>query len=102
MTERSLKITQIISLLTAAPPLAAFVYLLIALEHGEAEIIYGMLYIFLSVTVLCAAVAYAVSLIWLFIYWIKHDGVGNRALTLAAVLFPAILFAAIAAAFIMG
>ena len=99
MTERGLKISQIAALLTAAPPLAALVYLLIALERGEAEIVYGMLFVFLSVTGLCAAIAYAVSLIWLFIYWIKNGSVGNRALTLAAVLFPAILFAALAISF---
>ena len=102
MSERRLQISQIVALLTAAPPAAAYAALLIMLEHGQPEIVYGMMFAVLWVTGFCAAVAYAVSLIWLIVYWFKNGSVGNRALSLLAVVLPAILFAWIAAMFFAG
>ena len=102
MSERSLQISQIVALLTAAPLAAAYTAFLILLKIGQPEIIYGMMFVILWVTGFCAAVAYAVSLILLLIYLIKDGSVGNRALSLLAVALPAILFAWIAAMFFAG
>ena len=96
MSERSLQISQIVALLTAAPLAAAYTALLILLKIEQPEIIYGMMFVILWVTGFCAAVAYVVSLILLLIYLIKDGSVGNRALSLSAVVLPAILFALMA------
>ena len=102
MSERRLQISQIVALLTAAPPAATYAALLILLKVGQPEIVYGMMFVILWVTGFCAAVAYAVSLICLIVYRFKNGSVGNRALSLLAVALPAILFAWIAAMFFAG
>ena len=102
MSKRSLQISQIIALLTAAETAAEYLLLLIRLDQRQPEIIYGMLFPVLPVTGFLAAFAYAVSLIWLFIYRIKQGSFGNRSLSLMAVAIPAILFAWIAATFRAG
>ncbi len=100
MSEHGLKISQIIALLTTALAAGTFLYTLFA--HGLPEICYGLLFLILSVTGFCAAVAYAVSLIWLLIFWIKNDRVGNGKLTFAAVFLPAIFFVAAAIIYFTG
>ena len=102
MSERGLKISQTVALLTTALAAGTFLLLLLCLHQGQPEIIYGMLYVILTVTGFCAAVAYAVSLIWLFVYWIKNDNVGSGPLTFAAVFLPAIFFTAAAIIYFTG
>ena len=99
MSERGLQISQTVALFTAIPAAAAFLLLLFLLDHGQPEIVYGLMFIIIWVTGFCAAVAYAVSLIWLFVYWIRNDSVGNRPLTIAAVFLPAAFFIAAAVTF---
>ena len=97
MSESWLKTSQIAALLAVIP--AAFAFLIVYSElPAHEEVTFFLSLVFLAVTGICAAVAYAVSLIWLFVYWFNTARVGNKALSLAAVALPALFFAAAAAA----
>ena len=99
MSERGLQISQTVALLTTALAAGTFLYTLFV--QNQPEIIYGLLFLILSVTGFSAA-AYAVSLIWLLIFWLKNDRVGNGKLSFAAVFLPAIFFTAAAIIYFTG
>ncbi len=95
MSESGLKTAQIAALLAVIP--AAFAFLIVYSElPAHEEVTFFISLLFLAVTGICAAVAYAVSLIWLFVFWFNTARVGNKTRTLAAVALPALFFAAAA------
>ena len=100
MSERGLQISQTVALLTTALAAGTFLYTLFV--QNQPEIIYGLLFLILSVTGFFAAAAYAVSLIWLLVFWLKNDRVGNGKLSFAAVFLPAIFFTAAAIIYFTG